>query len=156
MASGTPVVAIGDQRFAGSGGEAAVLVNPENVFDIARGIREVLTDAGLRARLIDKGKIHAARFSWERNAREVMGIYREVMWRRDAGGEALVRKVFLIVAGGLAGLAPNQPGMQHGVEIAFDDTVHIADGEFGAVILDHAIGREHVAADLAAEIDLEF
>jgi len=31
-------------------GDAALLVNPENVFDIARGIREVLLDDDLRRR----------------------------------------------------------------------------------------------------------
>jgi glycosyltransferase involved in cell wall biosynthesis len=32
----------------------------------------------LRASLIQKGRSHAASFSWERTAREVMDIYREV------------------------------------------------------------------------------
>ena len=59
-------------------GDAAVLVNPENVFDIARGIRDVLLDEDLRQRLITKGKEQAARFSWDRTAREVMEIYEEV------------------------------------------------------------------------------
>ncbi len=58
-------------------GDAAVLVNPENVFDIARGIREVLLDETLRAELIRRGRVQAARFSWERTAREVLEIYRE-------------------------------------------------------------------------------
>jgi len=58
-----------------------MLVNPENVFDIARGIRDVLVDHALRERLISRGKEQAARFSWERTAREVLEIYEE------AGGE---------------------------------------------------------------------
>ncbi len=49
MASGTPVVASGISSLPEVVGDAAVLVNPENVFDIARGIREVLTDEDLRA-----------------------------------------------------------------------------------------------------------
>jgi glycosyltransferase involved in cell wall biosynthesis len=52
-------------------------VNPENVFDIARGIREVLLDDDLRRRLILKGKEQAARFSWERTARDVIEVYEE-------------------------------------------------------------------------------
>jgi glycosyltransferase involved in cell wall biosynthesis len=59
-------------------GDAALLVNPENVFDIARGIREVLQDAELRRRLIERGRIQAAKFSWQRTAREVLEIYHEV------------------------------------------------------------------------------
>lgn len=77
MASGTPVVASGISALPEAVGDAAVLVNPENVFDIARGMREVLTDSELRTRLIEKGKIHAALFSWKRTASEVIGIYRE-------------------------------------------------------------------------------
>ena len=37
-------------------GGAAMLVNPENVFDIARGITEVLLNDELRSTLIGMGK----------------------------------------------------------------------------------------------------
>jgi glycosyltransferase involved in cell wall biosynthesis len=50
-------------------------VNPENVFDIARGLRDVLLDENLRKTLIRKGREQAARFSWERTARQVLDIY---------------------------------------------------------------------------------
>jgi glycosyltransferase involved in cell wall biosynthesis len=78
MASGTPVVTSGISSLPEVVGDAALLVNPENVFDIARGIREVLLDERLRQDLIRKGRQHAARYSWERTAREVLDIYREV------------------------------------------------------------------------------
>jgi glycosyltransferase involved in cell wall biosynthesis len=58
-------------------GDAAVLVNPENVFDIARGIRDVLLDKVLRAGLIRRGREQAARFSWSHSARQVLEIYQE-------------------------------------------------------------------------------
>ena len=63
-------------------GNAAMLVNPENVFDIARGIKEVLLNPDLRTEMATAGKVHAARFSWERTAREVVSIYEEVGRRR--------------------------------------------------------------------------
>src|SRR5574340_1294637 len=78
MASGTPVVTSNVSSLPEVVGDAAVLVNPENVFDIARGVREALTDEALRQRLQAKGPAHAARFSWERTAREVLEVYREV------------------------------------------------------------------------------
>ena len=78
MASGTPVITSNVSSLPEAVGDAAVLVNPENVFDIARGVREVLLDEDLRHRLIAKGKEQAARFSWDRTAREVMEIYEEV------------------------------------------------------------------------------
>jgi glycosyltransferase involved in cell wall biosynthesis len=78
MASGTPVVTSNVSSLPEAVGDAAVQVNPENVFDIARGIRDVLLDSVLRERLIARGHEQAARFSWDRTAREVIEIYSEV------------------------------------------------------------------------------
>ena len=82
MASGTPVVTSSISSLPEVVDDAAMLVNPENVFDIARGIREVLLDEDLRRRLIARGHEQAARFSWERTAREVLAIYQEVARNR--------------------------------------------------------------------------
>jgi len=79
MACGTPVVSSNVSSLPEVVGDAAVLVNPENVFDIARGIREALLDGPLRAELICRGRVQAARFSWERTAKEVLDIYREAV-----------------------------------------------------------------------------
>lgn len=77
MACGTPVVTSNVSSLPEVVGDAAILVNPENVFDIARGIRDVLLDEPLRAELIRRGREQAARFSWARTAREVLEIYKE-------------------------------------------------------------------------------
>ncbi len=77
MACGTPVVASNVSSLPEVVGDSAVQVNPENVFEIARGIKEVLLDDDLRATLIRCGLDQARRFSWERTAREVLDIYRE-------------------------------------------------------------------------------
>jgi glycosyltransferase involved in cell wall biosynthesis len=76
MACGTPVVTSNVSSLPEVVGDAAVLVNPENVFDIARGIRDVLLDEELRARLIRRGREQAARFSWSWTARQVLEIYK--------------------------------------------------------------------------------
>jgi alpha-1,3-rhamnosyl/mannosyltransferase len=55
-----------------------MLVSPDNVFDIARGISEVLLDDDLRADLIVKGRKQAASFSWARTAEEVLRLYEEL------------------------------------------------------------------------------
>ena len=78
MACGTPVVTSNTSSLPEVVGAAAVLVKPENVFDIARGMREVLLDNELRARLVEKGYEQVKRFSWERTAREVLEVYGEV------------------------------------------------------------------------------
>ncbi len=77
MASGTPVIASAVSALPEVVGGAAMLVNPENVFDIARGITEVLTNEDLRASLVAKGRKQAASFSWARTATEVLELYEE-------------------------------------------------------------------------------
>jgi glycosyltransferase involved in cell wall biosynthesis len=59
-----------------------VLVNPENVFDIARGIRQTLLDEALRRDLSLRGRDQAARYSWDRAAMRVLEIYSEAIERR--------------------------------------------------------------------------
>jgi glycosyltransferase involved in cell wall biosynthesis len=82
MVCGTPVVTSNVSALPEVVGEAAMLVNPENVFDIARGIRDVLLDEELRSRLIRRGREQAARFSWSWTARQVLEIYKEAAGSR--------------------------------------------------------------------------
>jgi len=81
MACGTPVVTSNVSSLPEVVGEAAVLVNPENVFDIARGLREALLNEALRRELTRRGLEQLRRFSWERTARQVLEVYREVLER---------------------------------------------------------------------------
>jgi glycosyltransferase involved in cell wall biosynthesis len=79
MACGTPVVTSNVSSLPEVVGDAAIQVNPENVFDIARGITDMLLDEELRARLIRRGREQAARFSWNWTARQVLEIYKDVI-----------------------------------------------------------------------------
>jgi glycosyltransferase involved in cell wall biosynthesis len=79
MACGAPVVTSNVSSLPEVVDDAAMLVNPENVFDIARGIREVLLNENLREDLIRRGRAQAARFSWETTARQVLEIYKEAV-----------------------------------------------------------------------------
>ena len=81
MACGAPVVASNVSSLPEVVGDAAVLVNPVNVFDIARGIRDVLLDETLRAELVRRGREQVLRFNWDRTAREVLDIYQEAARR---------------------------------------------------------------------------
>lgn len=78
MACGTPVVTSNVSSLPEVVGDAAAIVNPENVFDIARGIRDVLLDQDLRARLIRRGFEQLKQFSWEDAASRVLATYVEV------------------------------------------------------------------------------
>ena len=82
MALGTPVVTSGVSALPEVVGDAAMIVKPENVFDIARGVREVLLDDGLRADLVAKGHEQVKRFSWYDTARQVLETYRDVLSNR--------------------------------------------------------------------------
>jgi len=79
MALGTPVISSGVSALPEVVGDAAMIVKPENVFDIARGIREVLLDAELRSTLIERGHQQVKRFSWYDTARQVLEVYREIL-----------------------------------------------------------------------------
>jgi len=78
MACGTPVVCSHVASLPEVVGHAALIVNPENVFDIARGMREVLVNPELRSDLIHRGLIQAGQFSWERTAAQVLRTYEEL------------------------------------------------------------------------------
>jgi glycosyltransferase involved in cell wall biosynthesis len=78
MACGTPVVCSHVSSLPEVVGDAAEIVNPENVFDIARGMRAALLDQDLRNRLVQRGFEQARRFSWERTARQVLDAYEEI------------------------------------------------------------------------------
>jgi len=86
MACGTPVVTSNVSSLPEVVGDAAVLVNPENVFDIARGLREALLNEPLRRELIRRGRQRVRRFSWEATAREVLRIYQEAVGLRPRRG----------------------------------------------------------------------
>jgi glycosyltransferase involved in cell wall biosynthesis len=83
MACGTPVVTSNISSLPEVVGDAAMLVNPAHVFDIARGIREVLLDETLRAELIRRGREQASRFSWDHTARQMLEIYQEAVARPE-------------------------------------------------------------------------
>jgi glycosyltransferase involved in cell wall biosynthesis len=78
MACGTPVVASNLPSLVEAVDDAAELVSPDNVFDIARGIRDVLLDLDRRSALIAAGLAQARRFHWDHTAQQVLDIYREL------------------------------------------------------------------------------
>ncbi|HXX01517.1 MAG TPA: glycosyltransferase family 1 protein, partial [Candidatus Acidoferrales bacterium] len=84
MAHGTPVVTSNVSSLPEVVGSAAVLVNPENVFEIMRALHRVLTDRALRDRMKGRGYEQATRFSWEASVRRIMAVYGEVVGGRSA------------------------------------------------------------------------
>jgi glycosyltransferase involved in cell wall biosynthesis len=78
MACGTPVVVSNATSLPEVVGEAGILVPPLDVQALADGLRRVLEDETLAARLSEAGQEKAAQFSWRRMARETLDCYDEV------------------------------------------------------------------------------
>ena len=78
MACGTPVVAYGHSSHAEIVREGGVLVPDGDEGALAEAVRRVLSDATWRATLSVGALRDAARFSWERAARDTIDVYREI------------------------------------------------------------------------------
>ncbi len=79
MAHGTPVVTSNVSSLPEVVGNAAVLVNPENVFEIMRALHCTLMDQALRDRMKERGYLQAARFSWETSVRRILEAYGQIV-----------------------------------------------------------------------------
>ncbi len=79
MACGAPVLTSKSSSLAEICGDAAYLVDPHSVEDIAAGLQALLGDEALREELRCKGLERAAGFSWRRAARETGEVYRRAL-----------------------------------------------------------------------------
>lgn len=84
MAQGTPVVVSNVSSLPEVVGNAAIMVNPDNVFDIARGVKRVLLDVDTRELLRERGLEQVKKFSWDRSVERVLEIYRQTAGLRAA------------------------------------------------------------------------
>jgi glycosyltransferase involved in cell wall biosynthesis len=75
MACGTPVVASNRTSMPEVLGDAALLVDPENVDELAAAIVRALDDGALRDTLRAKGLERAARFTWASTATATLDVY---------------------------------------------------------------------------------
>ena len=76
MACGSPVITSSTSALAEVAGDAALLVDPEDVGSLSAALRRLGEDAELRATLRRRGLERAAAFSWERTARATVQVYR--------------------------------------------------------------------------------
>lgn len=81
MACGTPVVTSNISSIPEVVGDAALLVNPREVGEIAAALQQVLGSQELRADLRSRGLQQAAKFSWEKAALRTLEVYRGVAGR---------------------------------------------------------------------------
>ena len=81
MSCGAPVVTSRMSSLPEVVGDAALLVDPYSVEDIANGICQVLDDDRLRRQLIEKGLVRARAFSWDRSVRAIHSGYMKALGR---------------------------------------------------------------------------
>jgi glycosyltransferase involved in cell wall biosynthesis len=79
MSLGVPVLAAQSSAIPETSGDAACLVDPMSVDDIARGIQRIIFDSEYRQKLIDRGYAQIKKFSWQQAAREYIQLYKEVL-----------------------------------------------------------------------------
>jgi glycosyltransferase involved in cell wall biosynthesis len=79
MACGTPVIASALPVLREVGGNAALFVDPHSVDDLCASILAVLTDPGLRAAMIRRGRAQAQRYSPAATAHATVEVYRDAV-----------------------------------------------------------------------------
>lgn len=77
MSYSVPVITSNYGAMAEVAGDAAFLVDPYNIDEIAEAMYKVLTNKNLREDLIKRGLERAKKFSWEKTAKETLKVYKE-------------------------------------------------------------------------------
>lgn len=73
QACDTPLICANTSSLPEVAGDAALLIDPTDVADLAQAMLRLLTDAALRAELVARGRRNRERFSWHACAETVMG-----------------------------------------------------------------------------------
>ncbi len=79
FASGIPVITSNTSSLPEVAGEAASLVNPNSVEEIAQAMLQLVEQTDLRNTLIQKGLLQVNKFSWAETARLTSDVYREML-----------------------------------------------------------------------------
>jgi glycosyltransferase involved in cell wall biosynthesis len=79
MACGAPVVVSNRGALPEVSGPGALVVDPEDQPEAARAVLSLLNDANARQALAERGKAHAAQFTWARHVEGLLRVYREAL-----------------------------------------------------------------------------
>jgi glycosyltransferase involved in cell wall biosynthesis len=78
MAAGVPVVTSNRSALAEVAGDAALLVNPECVEELADALKRLAADDTQREELVRKGFLRVKEFSWPKAIENTWNVYREL------------------------------------------------------------------------------
>lgn len=82
MACGLPVITSNLSSLPEIVEDAGILIDPRSERELADALRQILTDGALHERLASRGLKRAAKFSWERTARETLAVYQRAAQAR--------------------------------------------------------------------------
>ncbi len=80
MAAGVPVLTSNRSALPEVAGDAALLVDPENVADLSDTLRELTRNSVLRENLARRGALRARLFTWEKAVCATWEIYRNLLF----------------------------------------------------------------------------
>jgi glycosyltransferase involved in cell wall biosynthesis len=83
MACGAPVITSQIPSIRETVGNAARLVEPADVEDLARAMTEMLSDVQVRQHYAELGKVHVKKFSWEQTALKTLEVYRQLVLEKQ-------------------------------------------------------------------------
>lgn len=78
MVAGVPVITSDCSSFPEVVGDSAIMVNPYNSGQLAWAMGEILSNNGLKEKMIKKGRNCVKKFSWEKCARQTLEVFDEV------------------------------------------------------------------------------
>lgn len=79
MAAGVPVITSNVSSMPEVAGDAAILIDPYSVEQIADAMEQLLTDDVLRRQCIQKGLTQCSKFTWEQSADILVQMYQDMM-----------------------------------------------------------------------------
>ena len=78
MSAGTPVITSNTSSLPEVAGDAALLVNPKEIFDLYEAMEALVIRPSLREELKKKGLEQSKKFTWEKTARQTLEIYQKI------------------------------------------------------------------------------
>ena len=79
MSAGVPVIASNTSALPEVCGEAAILVDPLDVDQLASELQRLAADPDLRSQIAKRGRSRAAEFTWDLAVEKTWGVYRELL-----------------------------------------------------------------------------
>ncbi len=78
----TPVITSNCSSMPEVAGDAALLIDPRDIREMAEAIKRLCLDRQIREELIERGKKRLNVFSWEKSAKKTLEVYRRLIRKR--------------------------------------------------------------------------